>query len=434
MFFTSRDAKLLQDGGHLFVDGCPGLRLVARGGMHSWVYRYKDDAGRMKQIGLGKWPAMALHEATAAWAELKGERSKGIDPVREKKAQRNFSESGVTPERKYTVRDLVNDFCAGHLRENRSDASYKAAESLFNRVFDDAPDFAAQEANTVTRKDAYALLDSRRDTPTATIKLRGLLGAAWAFGLDSGNLDGTALNWWREVMQGRLKSKGKVMGGEHVGRTSRVLSEAEVGVLLGWVHNMHSVGRDTVIMQLWTCLRGGEVLAMTPDQLSEEGEILWLTIPKAKTKNARFENAKDHRTPLFGRARAIVEERVKNLGQSGFLFEGTLGCQYQQKTFSTYIYTLQPHSNKVQMRQGDGLVCPVVGWSPHDLRRTGRTMLADAGCPNEVAESILGHMPAGIVGVYNLSKYDAERVKWLSVLSQRLEALCSAQTLLPRLP
>lgn len=52
MFFTSRDAKLLQDGGHLFVDGCPGLRLVARGGMHSWVYRYKDDAGRVKWLSV----------------------------------------------------------------------------------------------------------------------------------------------------------------------------------------------------------------------------------------------------------------------------------------------------------------------------------------------------------------------------------------------
>jgi len=32
----------------------------------------------------------------------------------------------------------------------------------------------------------------------------------------------------------------------------------------------------------------------------------------------------------------------------------------------------------------------VTKWAPHDLRRTGRTMLAALGCPTEVAEAILG--------------------------------------------
>lgn len=45
------------------------------------------------------------------------------------------------------------------------------------------------------------------------------------------------------------------------------------------------------------------------------------------------------------------------------------------------------------------------------------------GCPDAVAEAVLGHMQPGIVGVYNRHQYDAERVEWLRRLSERLEEL-----------
>ena len=44
-------------------------------------------------------------------------------------------------------------------------------------------------------------------------------------------------------------------------------------------------------------------------------------------------------------------------------------------------------------------------------------------CPNEIAEAILGHVQPGIVGVYNRHHYDAERLLWLTRLSERLEGL-----------
>ena len=66
-------------------------------------------------------------------------------------------------------------------------------------------------------------------------------------------------------------------------------------------------------------------------------------------------------------------------------------------------------------------------WAPHDLRRTARTLLASLRCPDEVGEAILGHMKPGIVGVYNLHTYDADRVEWLKRLDAHLEALAVAR-------
>ena len=62
----------------------------------------------------------------------------------------------------------------------------------------------------------------------------------------------------------------------------------------------------------------------------------------------------------------------------------------------------------------------VTHWSPHDLRRTGRTLLAAMGCPDEIGEAILGHVKPGVVGLYNMYAYDAERRHWLTLLAGRL--------------
>jgi hypothetical protein len=59
----------------------------------------------------------------------------------------------------------------------------------------------------------------------------------------------------------------------------------------------------------------------------------------------------------------------------------------------------------------------------HDLRRTGRTQLAGLGCDPDIAEAVIGHLPKGIEGVYNLHRYDLERRTWLTNLAAHYEAL-----------
>jgi len=65
----------------------------------------------------------------------------------------------------------------------------------------------------------------------------------------------------------------------------------------------------------------------------------------------------------------------------------------------------------------------VAGWTPHNLRRTSRTLLAGLGCPREVAEAILGHLPGVVEATYNRYTYDAERVAWLGKLAALLDDL-----------
>lgn len=426
MFFDARAAKLLQPGEHLVVDGCPGLRLVATSSRKTWTYRYKALAsGRMKQVAIGHWPATSVQAAAAAWQDLRDQRGAGVDPgqaKREIRAKHAAQRTGITSPDAYTVRQVVEDLINGPLQDRKA-AGALAAERALQCLLDEEAAIAAMPASKLTRAIAFDVLDRRKDKPTAAAKLRSMLGTAWDLALDAGRVPDNTPNWWRQILKGKLKSRGKVMGGEHVGVRRRVLPPPEIAQLLAWLPNMHELGRDTTQLYLWTCARGSEILAMRPEHVREEASGWWWTIPVALTKNARHEHAVDHRVPLFGQALAIVQRRLKVVGKSGYLFEDVRGEQYTQHDFSTYIYGLQPHSEKVARRQGEGLVLPVAGWTPHDLRRTGRTLLAQLGCPQEVAEAILGHLPKGVVGVYNAYTYDAERQHWLQALSAYLERL-----------
>jgi integrase len=420
MFFDVRAAKLLQVGQHLTIDGCPGLRLEASATRKTWTYRYKNAAGLMKQVAIGQYPATSIQAAAATWQQLRDLRDAGTDPREWKKAAKQSAKP--TPGA-YAVRGLVQDYIKGHIQAERKEAGALAARRALERLLDEEPGFADSPAAAVTRAMCFDLLEARKATPTAAQKLRSMLGAAWALALDAGRLDQNTPNWWPAVQKGRLKSKGKVVGGEHQGQQRRVLRGEEVGELLAWLPNMHDLGQDTLQMYLWTCTRGVEILGIRPEHITEEADGIWWTVPKEATKNERFAEAVDLRVPLVGRALKIVQRRLDAVGESGLLFEDARGEQYTQHDFSTYIYGLQPYSAKVAKRDGGGLVLPVTHWTPHNLRRTSRTMLAALGCPREVAEAILGHLPPVIEGTYNAHSYDAERRLWLGKLAKHLERL-----------
>lgn len=430
MYFDARAAKLLKPGDHLAVDGCQGLRLVAGGAVKTWTYRYRVPAApgavsAVRQIKIGHWPAVSVQAAATQWDAYRAQRDAGTDPGQQRRQARQALKGERDDPVRYKVRTLVEDFLTGHLEVQRKGAGAVAARRALERFLEDDPALADRAAAGVTRSQAFDAIDARKATPTSAAKLRSMLGAAWDYALDAGRLDGGVPNWWRLVMRGRLKSKGKTLGGKHTGQARRVLRPAEVGALLAWLPNMHALGRDTTQMYLWTCVRGVEILAMRPEHITREADGLWWTVPRELTKNARFEAAVDLRVPLVGRALEIVRRRLKAVGKSGWLFENRGGEHYLQKDFSTYIYSLQPYSEKVARRGGGGLICPVAGWTPHNLRRTSRTLLASIGCLNEIAEAIIGHLPDDIVGTYNSHSYDAERRLWLTKLSARLEEIAA---------
>jgi len=425
MYFDARAAKLLKPGQHLTLDSQPGLRLVCSATRRTWIYRYKSPVdARMRQVKIGEWPAMSPAAAIVEWEKLRQARDSGRDIAHERRNSRTtaraVSNGEIVPDQiPYTVRRMCDDYLIGHVERHRALKGAKEIRRMFDTMLEPIAHMLPEQ---VTRSVAFDLINSYAHIPTQAGKLRTELGAAWTYGHDSGRLGERVPNWWREVMRGRLRSVGRRIDGKTMGTAKRVLTDAEVGELIRWLPNFPALIDDVCTLYLWTCARGAEIVSMEAEEISEEADGLWWTVPHGKTKNVKNESATDLRVPLVGRAEAVVRRRLAVAGR-GYLFPSQSGGHVEQKVISHAVWNRMSYCKSHPQRERTRL--PVEYWAPHDLRRTGRTMLAALGCPMEVGESILGHMLPGVEGVYNRHTYDRERREWLLKLSAHLEK-CAA--------
>jgi hypothetical protein len=66
---------------------------------------------------------------------------------------------------------------------------------------------------------------------------------------------------------------------------------------------------------------------------------------------------------------------------------------------------------------------PWKDWVNHDLRRTLRSGLSALKIPQEVSEAVIAHAKRGIVGVYDVYDYDAEKREALEAWAARLHEI-----------
>lgn len=430
--FDARVAKALKPGDHLTFESAPGLRLAASKTRRTWTYRYKSPLdGRMRQTRLGHWPSMSAAAAVVAWEAARDQRGAGEDPAAARRAQRQLARQQAEQRRQakaageYLVADACADYLAGHLRGAATPKYCAEAARMFSTMLGEV---ARVPAAGVTRGQAFGLIDSHKNIPVQASKLRQLLGATWDYAIDAGKLPDDTPNWWRLVLRGKLASKGKRIGGESIGTGKRALRDDEVGQLINWLPNFTALVHDVLEVYLWTGCRGSEIVAMEREELTEEPDGLWWTIPKAKLKMARIPATEDLRVPLVGRAEVVVRRRM-GLVAAGYLFHTVdkqgRSTHTRQKVIQERVYMHQPYSETRPEWERPRL--PVTRWAPHDLRRTVRTTLAALGCPDTIAEVILGHQLPGVQGVYNLHRYDRERRHWLTKLSAHWERQAKLQ-------
>lgn len=70
---------------------------------------------------------------------------------------------------------------------------------------------------------------------------------------------------------------------------------------------------------------------------------------------------------------------------------------------------------------------PIAPWVIHDLRRTARSLMARAGVQREIAERALGHVIAGVEGVYDRHSYLDEKGAALAALASLLERILQGE-------
>lgn len=124
-------------------------------------------------------------------------------------------------------------------------------------------------------------------------------------------------NWWRQILRGKLRSRGRIVDGTHQGRVRRVLDSQEVGVLIRFLPNFSQLIDDLLTLYLWTGARGAEIVKMEACEVGQEADGWWWTVPREKLKTGHHDLAVDFRVPLVGCASdsgaappGLVQERV----------------------------------------------------------------------------------------------------------------------------
>ena len=406
--------KAMKPGDKILVDAGEnrGLRMrCGNGGTKTFFYRYKSPVTqKLTQVIIGHFPSLSLADARVKLQALKAARLEGRCPSSELNAQKQNEE--VERQKTFlTVKNLIDLYLSDYIEDRRVSGKMipgtrkrKGQKEVRRTLYVDAIQvLGGRVASEVTRKEVVDLIMSivgRGANVQAGNVLRELT-AAYEYSIGLGYFDDAFANPALLAKEGLRRAKVKLSSE----RGKRVLSEQELKQFLKWLPGsvFTPTQKNVLRFTLWTAGRTGEVCGVMRKDIDLKKATWYLG--ETKTDIERY-------VQLPKQAVSFVEQLMLVTGDCLFPSQKT-GLPIQQKSLSEQAWQLRTTERMLDISH----------WTPHDLRRTVRTGLSRLGCPNEVAEAILGHSRSGIEGTYDLYKYEAECSEWLQKWADYLDTL-----------
>lgn len=391
---------------------------VAPNGSKSWILRYHYKEGnewRQRKTSLGPFrlsrsdsTGLTVTAARTEAERIKNEvKHKGADPVadRRKRAIERAKEKANSAD----VRTLFEHWAKTDLI-NRNDKGAEARRMMEKDVLPFIGDFNVKE---ISKRDILAIVDRliQRGVNRMTKVVFSLIRQMFRFAV---------VRDYLEVDPTGLVSK-KNIGGANVER-DRVLNEDEIIELALKLPQANMA--ETSIIAIWialaTCCRIGELLKSRWSHVDLERGV-W-RIPSENSKNDR-----EHIVFLSSFARDQFKKLYEISGGNEWCFYSirTESC-ICSKTITKQVADRQRCGKSYSNRsmQTDALLLSRGIWKPHDLRRTGATLMNALGVLPEVAERCLNHTEENKVKrIYQRYGYEAEMKQAWELLGQRLDDL-----------
>jgi integrase len=374
---------------------CAGLQLrVAPTGVKSWHWRFYWHGSRARLV-LGLWPKTSLAEAHEKTEAARGLLRSGIDPRRAgiTSASRVKSESAQAEgPPQHSVAHLAREYMSRHVKRQRRRPEY------VQRILDAEvlPRWGSRDARTIKPREVIELLDEIADrAPVMANRVAGILSQMFRFGIHRAIVETTPVQLLYRP------------GGKEKPR-ARVLSEEELKALL---RNLDDACR---FQRLPHVLR---VLLLTLQRRSELALAEWREFDlKAKTwtiPDAHAKTGNGHVLPLSDWAVEELQKlKVMADGSHYVLPSGDKSQPIDPK----YITRSVARCLKRFKKHG------VAAFTPHDLRRTGRTGLARLGVKVDIAERVLNHARERMEATYDVHQYIDEKRealdKWAKYLAE----------------
>jgi len=180
----------------------------------------------------------------------------------------------------------------------------------------------------------------------------------------------------------------------------RILSDDELRAI--WNADIPQPWRAFIRFLLLTATRRNETARMARSELRGAN---W-TIPAG-----RYKTKQDITLPLSAAAQDALAE-LPRFGTGEYVF--TVNGRTPLAAFSR---------GKKAIDRASG----VRGWTLHDLRRTGRSLMSRAGVPSDHAERCLGHIIPGVRGTYDRHKYQEEMRLAFEALATQIARIVDPQ-------
>lgn len=440
------DGKVLRDDGGLVGR----VRAGARGVTVAFRFEFKLD-GRKRDCAVGSWPKRTMKEIRDERDRVRVVVSQGVDPVaartaerieQQKKVEATLAEEARRREEDQTVADLFKVWIADGVARRDGNAELRRS---FDR--DVLPAIGSVPVRLLTDKHL-------RDLLRAIVKA-GKIRTAHVRYADISQM----LQWaekrqpWRKLLingnPADLVEMTKLTPEDYRDERSRVLLPAEIRELQKIFARMRAEYEAapnktkavrplsrTSQLALWialgTCCRIGELLMARWEHIDlERGE--WI-IPRENYKRHRGDRRGDFAVFLSDFATRQFSELKKITGETGWCFPSRkplVDTHIDVKTVSKQVGDRQCRFKDRQAlknrRHDDSLVLSGGErgeWTPHDLRRTGSTLMQQIGVDDDTRNRCLNHaVGSRIDRVYGVHDFaDEKRAAWVK-LGDRLDAI-----------
>lgn len=382
---------------------------VLPSGVKTWLYIFTFD-GRRHEMNLGLYPAVSLEVARQKYNEARKALLNGKNPAAAERER--IEDRRKAP----TVKDLCEEYVESHAK--RFKRSWQKDERILNH--DIVPAWGKRKAADISKTDVVRLLEKiviDRNAPAMANNTFAVVRKMFNFAVE------------RDLLKYSPCIGVKMPAPKNT--RDRVLSEVEIKTFWHKLDKaaMFSESKNALKLVLVTAQRPGEVVGIHTDEIDGE----WWTIPAERAKNG-----KAHRVYLTGLAREIIQQAIgyqklireipAKQDYSGFLFPSPL--KRKDKAIAPLALSIAVSRNLAfPVKDKSGKVIRTLNkigidqFTPHDLRRTAATFMAESGEPDAVIDALLNHVKQGVIKVYNQYRYDKEKQAALESWARRLNSI-----------
>jgi integrase len=364
-------------------DDVHGLGLRIRDGRRTLVFQYKI-GDQHRRMNLGAVSAISFGKTRETAKDLYARVRLGQDPASEK------------AEARIKAAETFAAVAARFLEYKRTRLRPRSYPDVERHLLVHAKALHGLQLAKIERRDIATVIAAVADNSGAVTgnRVRTSLSTFFSWAMMYGLIEGNPV-------------AGTARNREH--SRERVLDPVELRAIWNNLADDH-YGAIVKLLAL-TGQRAGEIAALRWSEIHGNTVVL----PSDRTKNHRV-----HVVPLSAAARAILEAQPRRTNAAGR--ERDLIFGHGEGAFSGW----SKAKGELDARITAVIGKPLPHWTPHDLRRTAATQMAELGVQPHVIEGVLNHVSghrAGVAGIYNRASYEREKTIALDLWADRMMAI-----------